>query len=460
MIPHFSTTQVKPIIINIKQWSKQYNFIIDTIQKNNNLSIAIISRKNWRLYEVDTYLNLYGIKSKLLDSDEDKVKENNEGVTICTIHKSKGLEWDMVFIIGLSDKHFPCSDSKIEEERRLFYVAITRAKQKLYMIVDNEPTRFLKELHENDVEMMGITYREILASIDNEYRVNRTNSFNLDSCPIDKFYRVKKLLLQAKIETITLWDKIEIPSFIIVNNLTREFHSFITLCIKRMKTSKLKLDEFTKKLIYSIRVDYKTKKNINENELNFNLKNLHEKVNYSHQKLTQLEEKIYTTSHICNVKPEEIQICVENEIKLYSIYIPYIHNSFFDFINENNLWYNILSQIYIVNLIKSIKCNRIKSLFTNLDCLWIKEIESFLFDIEKLLENTGVSSITPIFEDYFIDDNNKLWIIKNSEIKLEWLIDIVLLGYDEATILDPIAGNLYKISCLPRIDLLNEIQTN
>ena len=63
MIPHVGITRVKPTIINIKQWSKQYNFIIDTIQKNNNLSIAIISRKNWRLYEVDTYLNLYGIKS-------------------------------------------------------------------------------------------------------------------------------------------------------------------------------------------------------------------------------------------------------------------------------------------------------------------------------------------------------------------------------------------------------------
>ena len=83
-----------------------------------------------------------------------------------TAHASKGLEFDTVFIIGAEEGVFPHANSieentmdAIEEERRLFYVAMTRAKKKLYItrarqksagkdggIIISKPSRFLKEI--------------------------------------------------------------------------------------------------------------------------------------------------------------------------------------------------------------------------------------------------------------------------------------------------------------------------
>ena len=80
-----------------------------------------------------------------------KTKEKDV-LTLSTIHSAKGLEWDVVFVIGLSEDRFPSRFCKtkedIEEERRLFYVAITRAKKLLYLTSNskNKPSRFLKEL--------------------------------------------------------------------------------------------------------------------------------------------------------------------------------------------------------------------------------------------------------------------------------------------------------------------------
>ncbi|MCM8829434.1 MAG: ATP-dependent helicase [Candidatus Omnitrophica bacterium] len=64
--------------------------------------------------------------------------EKSSPLVLSTIHQAKGLEWKIVFIIGVSDKHFPhpssCKDIQaLEEERRVFYVAITRAKEDLYI---------------------------------------------------------------------------------------------------------------------------------------------------------------------------------------------------------------------------------------------------------------------------------------------------------------------------------------
>jgi DNA helicase-2/ATP-dependent DNA helicase PcrA len=75
-----------------------------------------------------------------LQSDED-AREIKDGVKIMTVHSSKGLEFDYVFITGLEDNLFPhrrlseeeTTDEESEEERRLFYVAITRARKKIFL---------------------------------------------------------------------------------------------------------------------------------------------------------------------------------------------------------------------------------------------------------------------------------------------------------------------------------------
>lgn len=82
-----------------------------------------------------------------LVTDLDKYDEQKNAVTLMTTHSSKGLEYPVVFITGLEDGIFPLSSSSLmqeemEEERRLFYVAITRAMEKLYMTYALQRYRF------------------------------------------------------------------------------------------------------------------------------------------------------------------------------------------------------------------------------------------------------------------------------------------------------------------------------
>lgn len=80
---------------------------------------------------------------------EDRVSQNNPPtmpvVTLATLHAAKGLEWERVFLIGAAEGILPLTDSAVEEERRLFYVGMTRAKADLHISYRGEASRFLAE---------------------------------------------------------------------------------------------------------------------------------------------------------------------------------------------------------------------------------------------------------------------------------------------------------------------------
>ena len=97
-----------------------------------------------------------------LVTDLDRASDENGYVTMMTLHSAKGLEFDNVFIPGMEENIFPSirsitEDNRLEEERRLMYVGITRARKRLYLSYANErmqyyqyahnaPSRFLKEI--------------------------------------------------------------------------------------------------------------------------------------------------------------------------------------------------------------------------------------------------------------------------------------------------------------------------
>lgn len=100
-----------------------------------------------------------------LVSDVSEHKDDNDVVTLMTVHSAKGLEFENVFLIGMEEGIFPHSNSfdsseAVEEERRLCYVAITRAKEKLYLVnarsrilfgqeTANVASRFIKEINQD-----------------------------------------------------------------------------------------------------------------------------------------------------------------------------------------------------------------------------------------------------------------------------------------------------------------------
>ncbi|HIZ18862.1 MAG TPA: UvrD-helicase domain-containing protein [Candidatus Olsenella stercoravium] len=107
-----------------------------------------------------------------LRSDLDSLAGQTHAVTMMTIHSAKGLEFPVVFVAGMEEGIFPhasydSDEASVEEERRLAYVAITRARKRLYLthattrrtygsVQANAPSRFLREIPETDVERVGV----------------------------------------------------------------------------------------------------------------------------------------------------------------------------------------------------------------------------------------------------------------------------------------------------------------
>ena len=126
---------------------------------------------------VDSILSEMALQTNL---DNDGVQNSavnlGEQIRLSTIHQAKGLEWKAVFLLWLSDGMFPSSKSTLEiggeaEERRLFYVATTRAKNQLFMCVPQlrrkrdggvifyDPSRFIQELPMNLVDMNSVLFK-------------------------------------------------------------------------------------------------------------------------------------------------------------------------------------------------------------------------------------------------------------------------------------------------------------
>jgi DNA helicase-2/ATP-dependent DNA helicase PcrA len=106
-----------------------------------------------------------------LATDLDKDTGNDDRVALMTIHLAKGLEFPCVFVVGLEEDLFPSAMSlntrnDLEEERRLFYVALTRAEHQAYLtyaqsryrwgkLMDSEPSRFIEEINDEYIEYIN-----------------------------------------------------------------------------------------------------------------------------------------------------------------------------------------------------------------------------------------------------------------------------------------------------------------
>jgi len=150
----------KPEVHFFFRSSDEYDWIVNSLDRflkqatatQQNMTFAVISRYNSDLFKIEERLHLKGIPYNLCTNyDPERSKQHNKKITLATIHASKGLEWDIVFFMNLHDDVFPSrkSDEEIVCERRLFYVAATRAKKGLYMTYSRQErslSRFVREI--------------------------------------------------------------------------------------------------------------------------------------------------------------------------------------------------------------------------------------------------------------------------------------------------------------------------
>lgn len=142
---------------------------VENVQELMNSMQGFIEEQQ-QLEDGDPSLSSF-LENIALSTDQDKKSENEDQVSLMTIHLSKGLEFPVVHLVGLEENLFPSFMSsstreELEEERRLFYVALTRAEKQVFFsyavsrfqwgkITDAEPSRFLSEVDEEYIEFLN-----------------------------------------------------------------------------------------------------------------------------------------------------------------------------------------------------------------------------------------------------------------------------------------------------------------
>ncbi len=158
-------------LLNFETEQAEFEFVIQRIlasgKKGNE--IFVLARTNRQLTELSNIMKIRGIKHVVRTDELRKPAEAaEEDVTLATVHAIKGMEAEMVFVLGCTTVNFPCKGSehpivdmvaihdydKEEEERRVFYVALSRAKKTLYLtyhggsitsFINEDMQRMLKE---------------------------------------------------------------------------------------------------------------------------------------------------------------------------------------------------------------------------------------------------------------------------------------------------------------------------
>ncbi|MBI4548718.1 MAG: UvrD-helicase domain-containing protein [Ignavibacteriae bacterium] len=167
----------------------------EALARRENIQELLSAISEFSAQEADTTLAQFLEQVSLL-SDVDQWDDKHNTVTLMTLHSAKGLEFPVVFISGVEEGLLPFSDStfetkSVEEERRLLYVGITRAKVKLYLSYSRQrfrfggvsyqvPSRFLGEISEELIQTTDYTrdsYVQRLRYKKREYSTTKQTSY-------------------------------------------------------------------------------------------------------------------------------------------------------------------------------------------------------------------------------------------------------------------------------------------
>lgn len=399
----------KPTIAFLPKKEHQYTFILKTIRqlKLSLEKVAVLSRNNGFLLAAQDFFNEMDVPNTFLytiDDFQQKMKPNH--LVISTFHKSKGLEWDTVFIVGLDDKYFPCDIQQIEEERRLFFVAATRAKNNLYFIISSTPTRFLKDISPKYINYHNTDYTFIKNSKIINERKERTS---IKTLCYEDILLLKPIINNYTYKLFYMKNKIKIPSFIIENDMYQEFIYFLNLLLKKVLCEKVPISDKLKTMLY-----------VSTNTNN-----------------------IQNISGNLKVSSKEISIISYSPLKHYLNYFQY---SLMLYLQKP--WEDTLLHIFNLAICECVSQQRNKGLYTSPYHSWtvqIKEqLSSFINELKKVIKTDLI-----ICNNYFLCDKY-LILFKYSltnHIKGEWVLEIKNNSFDKtcAIIINPLLGTIQKV---------------
>jgi UvrD-like helicase C-terminal domain/AAA domain/Exonuclease/PD-(D/E)XK nuclease superfamily len=451
--------------------SEQCKFILKTMKRQMKKfdlkydDFAILSRNGFPLKDYETYFCEQNIPCITLLSNKNydynnKVSIMKNHLTISTIHSAKGLEWFTVFVVGLGDEHFPShvnnNIKNIEEERRLFYVGVTRAKRNLFFVssIKELPlTRFIDEIDNKNI----FTYKKKPIS-DDLFKINDKN-YSIH------FYGVTDLitsLTSNDIKTIKkeklVFDEINNDN---INNLYTEKLFFNDNISKKFLEADFGIFcdcVLTRKIMLNSNqkiTDENTSWILNGTELEDSEMEIYNK--YDLQKYTSFRDDIIKKQNIKNETDIDIvkkifkKINPKYEVRRKNTYpdtfltqLKKSYSNYCDYDMQNDL---ILKDIYYVSLSNKIKGNRRRLIYMNVFDIFMEGFNKINHRIndyaDKIKNNKNICKMC--FSHYYdkigctlsgeldlLDKTNKNnykiidFKCSNDDFKLEWIIQLLL----------------------------------
>jgi hypothetical protein len=518
MFPINTVCNTKPIIkhyYNLESQNQEIIRHIISLRYDKNISfdnIAILSRNNYPLKILEEDFEKFNLSSHkkinyvaLITNNNDK-KPNllPDHVTLTSIHKAKGLEWKVVFLIGCEDKYFPSEidNFSLQEERRLFYVAITRPKNILYItFTSNNITRFIEEINPKLYNFINF----------------ETKFFDYTQFRNSKYYNsVTELIENLNEEDFqNLRKKNLLPNIEINKNIVHQTHNynnkidtyflhsdygnfidrFITRSIgeKNKKSQGLK-DHIANTVIGAVVLErleffmyqkYKNNFLCNIDKIDSSINpNLYIKILSDSNDKNYIEQISYKDKlFIIKIIEKILECSVKNKFQMSEVivvpkdYLPKgfkseMLKSLQNYRNKENISTNILKDVYRVALCGNIYDQRRRLLYKDVsDCfidnsIILKDIqEKYVQELcnNKLLCKYNISNYEyDIHGEIDLIDITERKIVdfkcsNSKEVKLEWILQLLTyvsllkinkkkVVIDFIEIYNPLQGNIYKIN--------------
>lgn len=470
---------------NLRSQFKEIIKIINNITNTQNINqdnFAVLARNNLYLKLFEEYLCKYNKKNtpikfvSLISDDKNDTKQiiAKDHLTISTIHKSKGLEWYCVFLIGLSDEFFPCfmnnSFYNIEEERRLYYVATTRAIEYLYLMVNTTElplSRFIEET-KSELEYLNASKIKIFDDIESVLGKDNTSKKKLKYSVTELIkllkprdyeeLREQNLIQDINPDVVNLFDKeLQFNENIKINNFESDFGDFCDRLLSRKITENTKHDiedAGARTILETIYLDKKEMELFNKYELknlidsSFNKKEILNKI------MTESKYSEHATE-IVNflIRYEKLQRTPIRDNTFPQHFLNKIRNSYCNYVNKKYKSSDILEDIYNVSLCGKCCDNRRRLVYRNIFDIYMQDFEEINLrintycEIMKDFDNICKVNVKHVWSNKVVAKNEKKeeftilgeldminitngvlidFKCSNSDFKTEWYIQLLL----------------------------------
>lgn len=401
----------KPMIRFFQNVDDQSDFILAKIYELKRTfpleEICILSPINQMLFKLEESALKNSLPINVIDNKREGASGNGgikKGmVTLCTIHKSKGLEWDIVFVIGMNDELFPPEKDvdKIEESRRLFYVATTRARKYLFFTFtpvgkSRKVTRYIAELPLKLINFVG--YQKEFCEKSEETHINKKDGVmeKIENLQIEDivFLRKNKIIPNiTDLNIVEIHNPLNLPKFVYDQNLLPDFGIFTDCLITRELAIKYRknINNFACQCCLShIHVDLFSYKIFLENRglvEEYFMSGNRELMEKMDTKLQQVVDKIIKSARKYMVNLMDVGVHPNS-------YLPKewrhrLNESYLNYCDRTKPTMDIILDIWNVSLCNQIvNNNRRKMLYVHVSMEKVKEFGKNVLEMFKYLENS------------------------------------------------------------------------